>query len=35
MGISGVDFTALVADLMAVLDKFKVGEKEKGERWAR
>jgi hemoglobin len=31
MGISGADFTALVEDLVGALDKFKVGEKEKGE----
>ena len=31
MGITGADFTALVEDLSAALDKFKVGEKEKGE----
>jgi hemoglobin len=31
MGISGADFTALVEDLVAALDKFKVGEKEKSE----
>ncbi len=31
MDISGGDFTALVEDLTAALDKFKVGPKEKGE----
>ncbi len=31
MGISGADFGALVQDLVAALDKFKVPEKEKGE----
>jgi hemoglobin len=31
MGISSGDFTALVEDLVGALDKFKVGEKEKGE----
>jgi hemoglobin len=31
MGISGADFGALVSDLVAALDKFKVPEKEKGE----
>jgi hemoglobin len=31
MGISGADFNALVEDLVAALDKFKVGEKEKSE----
>jgi hemoglobin len=31
MGVSGADFTALVEDLSGALDKFKVGEKEKGE----
>ncbi len=31
MGISGADFNALVEDLVGALDKFKVGEKEKGE----
>jgi hemoglobin len=31
MGISGADFNALVEDLVWALDKFKVGEKEKGE----
>ena len=31
MGISGPDFDALVSDLVGALDKFKVGEKEKGE----
>jgi hemoglobin len=31
MGISTADFTALVEDLVAALDKFKVGEKEKSE----
>jgi len=31
MGISSADFTALVEDLTKALDKFKVGEKEKGE----
>jgi hemoglobin len=31
MGISGGDFNALVEDLTAALDKFKVGEKEKSE----
>jgi len=31
MGISSADFNALVEDLVGALDKFKVGEKEKGE----
>jgi hemoglobin len=31
MGVSGADFSALVEDLVATLDKFKVGEKEKTE----
>ena len=31
MGISSADFGALVEDLVGALDKFKVGEKEKGE----
>jgi hemoglobin len=31
MGISTADFTALVEDLVAALDKFKVAEKEKNE----
>jgi len=31
MGVGGADFNALVEDLVAALDKFKVGEKEKGE----
>jgi len=31
MGITGPEFDALVEDLAAALDKFKVGEKEKGE----
>jgi len=31
MGITSADFDALVRDLMGALDKFKVGEKEKGE----
>jgi hemoglobin len=31
MGVSGADFGALVEDLVATLDKFKVGEKEKKE----
>ena len=31
MGITGGDFTALVEDLTGALDKFKVGDKEKGE----
>jgi hemoglobin len=31
MGILSGDFSALVEDLVAALDKFKVGEKEKGE----
>lgn len=31
MGISGADFDALVGDLVATLDKFKVPEKEKNE----
>ena len=31
MGVSTADFTALVEDLVAALDKFKVGEKEKSE----
>jgi hemoglobin len=31
MGISDADFNALVEDLSAALDKFKVGAKEKGE----
>jgi len=31
MGISTADFDALVEDLVAALDKFKVGEREKGE----
>jgi hemoglobin len=31
MGIADADFNALVEDLVGALDKFKVGEKEKGE----
>ncbi len=31
MGIGDADFNALVEDLVGALDKFKVGEKEKGE----
>ena len=31
MGITSADFDALVQDLVGALDKFKVGEKEKGE----
>lgn len=31
MGVSEADFNALVEDLVATLDKFKVPEKEKGE----
>ncbi len=31
MGITGPQFDALVGDLVAALDKFKVGEKEKGD----
>jgi truncated hemoglobin YjbI len=31
MGITDADFGALVEDLVKALDKFKVGEKEKGE----
>lgn len=31
MGVSSADFNALVEDLVAALDKFKVPEKEKGE----
>jgi len=31
MGVGEADFNALVEDLVATLDKFKVGEKEKGE----
>lgn len=31
MGITGPQFDALVGDLVGALDKFKVGEKEKGE----
>jgi hemoglobin len=31
MGVSAGDFNALVEDLVAALDKFKVGEKEKSE----
>lgn len=31
MGISTADFNALVEDLVGALDKFKVGEKDKGE----
>jgi hemoglobin len=31
MGISNADFDALVEDLVATLDKFKVPEKEKGD----
>ena len=31
MGITSGDFDALVQDLVGALDKFKVGEKEKGE----
>jgi len=31
MGITGPQFDALVSDLVGALDKFKVGEKEKGE----
>jgi hemoglobin len=31
MGITGAEFDALVGDLVGALDKFKVGEHEKGE----
>lgn len=31
MGITSADFDALVQDLVGALDKFKVGEKDKGE----
>jgi hemoglobin len=31
MGIASADFNALVEDLVAALDKFKVGEKEKND----
>ena len=31
MGVATADFNALVEDLVGALDKFKVGEKEKGE----
>jgi hemoglobin len=31
MGITNADFDALVGDLVASLDKFKVGEREKQE----
>ena len=31
MGITGGDFNALVEDLTGALDKFKVGDKEKGD----
>jgi hemoglobin len=31
MGVTDADFNALVEDLVATLDKFKVPEKEKGE----
>lgn len=31
MGVSGTEFDALVADLVATLTKFKVGEREKNE----
>jgi hemoglobin len=31
MGITGPQFDALVEDLVGALDKFKVGEKEKGD----
>jgi hemoglobin len=31
MGVSGADFNALVEDLVAALDKFHVGDKEKNE----
>jgi len=31
MGITNADFDALVGDLVATLDKFKVGEREKQE----
>ena len=31
MGITDADFNALVADLVAALDKFKVGDKEKND----
>ena len=31
MGVTGADFNALVEDLVGALDKFKVGEKEKGD----
>lgn len=31
MAVSGADFNALVEDLVAALDRFKVGEKEKSE----
>jgi hemoglobin len=31
MGITSADFNALVEDLVAALDKFKVGDKEKNE----
>ena len=35
MGITDADFNALVEDLVATLDKFKVPEKEKGELLGR
>lgn len=31
MRVTGGDFNALVEDLVGALDKFKVGEKEKGD----
>jgi hemoglobin len=31
MGVTGADFNALVEDLVGALDKFKVGEREKGD----
>jgi hemoglobin len=31
IGITGADFNALVEDLVGALDKFKVGDKEKGD----
>jgi hemoglobin len=31
MGVTGADFNALVEDLVGALDKFKLGEKEKGD----
>jgi hemoglobin len=31
MGITSADFNALVEDLVAALDKFKVGDKEKND----